>query len=166
MNRPELVTYLVESRFSVKRGVKNPSRIKQLIREDLEGLSTEELQAEYDYATGAAKRPSGDGANYQATTLDHAISDALVILSRGFDPHTAEMLLLDDYDPAVAGRALVMAANGEYRLELGHVVHRAPDRAEWKPISLADYLATTSDPMPASLTGEAQLELDDEEAAW
>ena len=150
MNRADLIDYLVEHRLNQKRGVKNPTRIRQFIRDDLEAETDDELQNEYDTATGARQPGGGIGVDYKTTTLDHAISDALVIITRGFDLETEKLLLEDNYNPAIAGRALAMAIDGAYKLDLGRTVTRQADRAQWNPISLAEYQAITGDPLTAS----------------
>lgn len=150
MNRDQVIAELVDARVDRAKSVTNPQGLRITIRRDLEQLTDERLQDEYDRLTGAhrAKTATSDAKDYDVTTLDRAISDALVYLSRHFDPEQIEQLLLDDYQPAIAGRALVMAANGDYRIHLGNFTPvKHPDLATSKPMSLADYrnhLATPS----------------------
>lgn len=154
MNRDDLIAALVDHRLATKRNVTNPTRLRELIRGDLEQLTDNELQADYNHVTGATKRPSSDAIDYRVTTLDHAISLALICLERGFTTADTQAIMLDDYPASIAGRALSAATDGAYTIHLGTHHHAQPDLATSKPMSLADYLATHPGPQTTRPTVE------------
>ncbi len=145
--RDELVDYLTQRRLAAKKNVTNLSRMRELIRGDLEQLDDADLQAEYNHATGATKRPTNAAAiDYRVTDLDHAISLALVCLDRGFTTNDTQAIMLDDYPAAIAGRALAIAQDGAYRIHVGRTIDVSPDLVTSKPMKLSEYLATHPGP--------------------
>lgn len=150
MNRIQIIADLAERRLDAKKNVSNPTRMLELIKGDLEQMSDQELQWEYDKVTGATKRKgNSDAKDYNVSTLDHAITDAVTMLSRHdgsgtrvFDDSTITDLLMLEYEPAIAGRALALAIDGSYKIELGQN-HRFTTQAAAvsTPMSLAEYRA-------------------------
>lgn len=139
--RDELITLLTDHRLAAKKNVTNPSRLRELIRGDLEQLDDDELQRDYDHVTGATRRPSRDAVDYRVTELDHAISLAIVCLDRGFDAANTRAVLLAEYPASIAGRALSVASDGAFKIDMGRQVDRQPDLATAKPLTLGEYLA-------------------------
>lgn len=143
MNRDDLIDYLAQRRLDGKKNVRDRQRMRDLIRNDLAGLSDLELQAEYDHATGKTRsQGQADAKDYGVTRLDHAITDALTYLERRLDHITIQRLLVTDYGADTAGRAFAMAVNGEYAIQYARSTPtRQIDLETAKPISLAEFRA-------------------------
>lgn len=149
MNRSQMIDELAQRRLDAKKNVTNPSRLLEMIKNDFADMSDAEIQNDFDRVTGATKkRASADSEDYSVSTLDHAITDAVTMLTRvddegvrTFTDQGAADLLMLDYEPAIAGRALSLASDGAYKIDLGHNARRLVTQAAqaWKPITLAEY---------------------------
>lgn len=160
MNRQQMIDELAQRRLDSKKNVTNPSRLLEMIKNDFADMSDDEIQSDYDRVTGATKKRSSVGSeDYQVSTLDHALTDAVTMITRlddngqrTFTDLVAADLLLLDYEPAIAGRALSLATDGSYKIDLGHNARRLTTQAAqaWTPITLAEYKAQGEQALEAS----------------
>jgi hypothetical protein len=135
--------------------IRHRDRWRQTTRHRLAGLPEDEIRAQYARLSGTAtpaSRTSG-GNDYHVRQLDHAITDAIAMLGLGvapdgtgertFDDATIAALLTDEYGAAIAGRALSIALDGDYRVDLGRSQTRSAERdATIDRVTLAEYQAT------------------------
>lgn len=146
----ELVTLLEANAATV---ITNPDAWRRATRARLANHTEESLRAQHARLSGegtARSKGSTSGEDYRVRELDRAISLATTCLTRA-DGQTGQRtftdmqimdILRDNHEPAITGRALTLAMDGDYELDLGrNLPVRHPDLQTSKPMSLADYRA-------------------------
>jgi hypothetical protein len=121
VHRADLISELTDMRLKTRRNVRNPARLRGLIRGDLEQLTDAELEAEFH---AVHEPPADPGKSYGVGRLDRAISDAVYMLARtangssSFTVHDIEVVLSEEYGAEIAGRACALAIDGAYELRM------------------------------------------------
>ena len=160
-DREAMTAALVEHRLSQRTNVRNAAALRALIRRDIEQLDEAGVVAAYQaiYApagtvTGA---PKGTAKDYAYSRLDHAITDAAMMLGRiegatGERCHTdrdIQVVLTDSYGADLAGKAFALALDDSYAVAMPRYTQPSPTPIDQELVTYGEYLRRGGTPPQA-----------------